>query len=124
VDFVADSLPGADEFEVSVFGPGTGESIVLHLGGGAWAIVDSCRYPPTNDPAPLAYLEQIGVSTSQVEFVFASHWHDDHVQGLAETLEACPRAEFGCSGAYTGHQFEALTLEYPRSIKSAPIQEM
>lgn len=123
MDFLA-GPPSKDEFEVSVFGPGTGEAIVLHLGNGAWGIVDSCRYPRTNEPAPLVYLKSIGVDTSQVRFVFASHWHDDHIQGLAETLDFCPDADFGCSQAYTGPQFEAVILEFPKSIKSAPIQEM
>ena len=96
----------------------------MHLGHGAWGVIDSCRYPQTNEPVPLVYLTRLGIDPQQVRFIFASHWHDDHIQGLAETLEACSDAEFGCSAAYTGPQFEALVLEYPKSIKSAPIQEM
>ncbi len=116
--------PSADQFELSLFGPGKGESLVVHLGQGQWGIIDSCRHPVTNDPVPLTYLDHIGVSTDNVKFIFASHWNDDHTAGLAETLEACPVAEFGCSAAYTGSEFEALAFEYPDEIKSAPIQEM
>lgn len=37
--------PVADELEVSVFGPGVGESVVVHLGHGDWMVVDSCLNP-------------------------------------------------------------------------------
>ena len=45
--------PERSEIEVSLFGPGYGESIVLHLGENLWLIVDSCLDPLTRDPAPL-----------------------------------------------------------------------
>ena len=34
--------PGKNEFEITLFGPGYGESVVLHVGSGAWIVVDSC----------------------------------------------------------------------------------
>jgi hypothetical protein len=43
--------PEADEIEVSVFGPGFGESIVAHLTRGAWITVDSCLDKETLSPA-------------------------------------------------------------------------
>jgi len=36
-----------DELEVSVFGPGYGESLAIHLGLGSWIIIDSCRHNQT-----------------------------------------------------------------------------
>jgi len=42
-----------DEIEVSVFGPGYGESILVHLGAGKWVIVDSCRDNKTGETIPL-----------------------------------------------------------------------
>ncbi len=38
---MADS-PGQDIIEVSIFGPGKGEPILVHLGRNEWIIVDSC----------------------------------------------------------------------------------
>jgi len=34
--------PQPDELEISLFGPGYGESTLVHLGSGNWMIVDSC----------------------------------------------------------------------------------
>ena len=34
--------PRDDEFELTLLGPGYGESIVMHVGDGAWVLVDSC----------------------------------------------------------------------------------
>ena len=36
------SAPSAREIEVSLFGPGYGECVLVHLGEGQWMIVDSC----------------------------------------------------------------------------------
>src|SRR5438067_455186 len=34
--------PDSSELELSVFGPGRGECLVVHLGAGEWMVVDSC----------------------------------------------------------------------------------
>ena len=47
--------PCHDELEVSIFGPGIGESVVVHLGYGDWIVVDSCLNPRTRLPAALEY---------------------------------------------------------------------
>ncbi|MYC69907.1 MAG: hypothetical protein F4X17_04275 [Gemmatimonadetes bacterium] len=52
--------PGDDDFEFTVFGPGYGESIVLHVGNGAWVIIDSC-VDADGRPHALRYLESIGI---------------------------------------------------------------
>jgi len=42
--------PAADEIEVTLFGPGYGEAIAVHLGEGAWLLVDSCIDPESKAP--------------------------------------------------------------------------
>lgn len=90
--------PGSDEVELSAFGPGYGECLVVHLGAGEWMIVDSCV---ANDGLPaLDYLRRIGVDpASDVKLVVATHWHDDHVRGMSELVRACATARFSCPGA-------------------------
>jgi glyoxylase-like metal-dependent hydrolase (beta-lactamase superfamily II) len=74
--------PGESEFEVSVFGPGHGECIVLHVGKGDWVVVDSHRDSETNEPVALRYLQTLGVNSAErVKMVVATHWHDDHMDG-------------------------------------------
>lgn len=92
-------IPASDELELSVFGRGYGEAICVHLGDGEWMLVDSCIDPARRAPAALAYLESIGVPFSQVRVVVATHWHDDHVQGLGAVVEACANATVVCSAA-------------------------
>ena len=104
--------PSADEIEVSVFGPGFGECIVIHVGGGRWVVVDSCIDPPDReDRRPVAerYLRALGVSVEgQVEVIVATHWHDDHIRGMGRLVTVCRNAEFACAHAMTKGQF----LEY------------
>ena len=53
--------PKDNEFELSVFGPGVGECLVVHLGMGKWIIVDSCLDKTGTGPVALEYLNSLGV---------------------------------------------------------------
>jgi len=99
-----DQRPAADEFEVTLLGPGYGESVIVHVGCGAWLLVDSCiggtaalesgaalSSLPEAHPA-LAYLLQLGVDLLDVTYVVATHWHDDHVRGLERLVAHCERS--------------------------------
>jgi beta-lactamase superfamily II metal-dependent hydrolase len=101
--------PSADTFELSIFGPGVGEGMVLHLGGGEWVVVDSCVERATDRPVALSYLEEIGVDAgTAIRLVVATHWHDDHTSGVAEILRAAPSALFVLSASLSSK--EALTI--------------
>ncbi len=52
--------PNPDEIEITVFGPGYGECIVIHAGSGKWFIVDSCL-DMTGLPASIVHLNSLGV---------------------------------------------------------------
>lgn len=104
--------PSANEVEVSVFGPGYGESIVIHIGQDIWFVVDSCIDPVTRYPASLAYFKKIGVDPANVKQVIASHWHDDHIRGLGELFRACINAEFVCSSAIQSREFIEIVRAY------------
>jgi hypothetical protein len=104
-----DDAPAVDEIEVSVFGPGVGESVVVHLGDGEWMIVDSCRERKRRRAAALLYLERIGVDpATQVKTVVATHWDSDHIRALSEVVECCESASFWCSAAVRSTEFDAL----------------
>lgn len=100
--------PNPGELEVSIFGPGFGETVVLHAGGGSWGVVDSCIDPASKEPAALGYLEMLGVPVeSAVRFVVATHWHDDHIRGLGKTFRQSRQAVFACSAAVRSPEIEA-----------------
>lgn len=119
------NLPEPDEIEVSIFGPGFGESVVVHLGLREWLIVDSCLEQSSSSAAPLKYLQRIGVDpATDVRCIIATHWHKDHIQGLAEIVRECPKAKFVCSQALFGREFIALTELWKRQGQSAsPLRE-
>ncbi|HTC90724.1 MAG TPA: MBL fold metallo-hydrolase, partial [Bryobacteraceae bacterium] len=94
--------PAPYELEISVFGPGIGECVVVHIGDGDWIVVDSCIDRKSRRPAALDYLESIQVDiASRIKLVVATHWHDDHIQGLGEILRVAESAKFANSAAYT-----------------------
>lgn len=103
------SKPATDVIEISVFGPGRGESIAVHLGDSRWIIIDSCRTSSKQIPV-LSYLRSLGVDlANDVKLVVASHPHSDHFTGIAEVFEACSSAKFVCAAAMMSSEFIALT---------------
>lgn len=103
--------PSHDEIEVTLMGPGYGESVVVHLGNGEWLIVDSCidTTHPQRPVAPLHYLKKLGVDIEQaVRLIVVSHWDDDHVRGMAEIVEGCPKADFVCSKVFPSENFTSF----------------
>ena len=100
--------PRLDEIEVSLLGPGYGESVVVHLGGGEWMVVDSCT-GRDGEPAALDYLDRIGVDPrSAVRMIVATHWHDDHTRGMARMVEECMSARFCCAAALRDKELLAV----------------
>ncbi len=93
--------PGKDEFELTLFGSGYGECIALHVGDGAWILVDSC-VSTDGTPIALQYLQSIGLDPAQaVRFIVATHWHDDHIRGMSKLVERCCQATFCCASVLT-----------------------
>lgn len=113
-----DTPPKFDEVEVSIFGPGKGESVAVHLGDNEWIIVDSCVDQESKRIPVLDYLRSLGVDPAQsVKLVVGTHAHDDHIAGLAEVLKACVGAKFICSAALTSEEFFCM-LEADADIEA------
>lgn len=101
--------PGADEIEVSLFGPGVGECVVVHIGQGNWLVIDSCTEPGTSEPVALEYLRTIGADLqTQVRLFLVSHWHDDHIRGAAKLLREIQNPLFAASAACSQREFLQL----------------
>lgn len=117
--------PASDEVEVSLFGPGVGECVVVHLGQGDWMVVDSCIERASGRPIALEYLKRLGVDVSKaVKLVVVTHWHDDHISGACDVLRAAQSAEVVCSAALCGDEFYALVATAEGAMmKSSGIAE-
>lgn len=112
--------PEDNEIEVSVFGPGYGECVLLHVGKNNWIIVDSCIFPGDTEPAPLLYLDKMNIDFSKsVKTLIATHWHDDHIRGMGDIFKACKKSDFFCSDALNAMEFSELVKVYG----GAPIAE-
>src|SRR5215472_16409431 len=102
--------PASDVLEVSIFGPGKGECVLVHLGSNLWIIVDSCKDQRNRQVSALTYLDGIGVNAAEaVILVVATHADDDHFSGIADVFDRCESALFVCSEAVTKEEFFALT---------------
>jgi len=104
--------PQPDEVEITVFGPGFGEAIAVHLGEERWMLIDSCIDPNSKKPAGETYLSAIGVSPDRVKSLVASHWHDDHVRGLARLAEIYQAAELNIASTFNDAEARAFLAAY------------
>ena len=107
--------PENDEIEISLFGSGYGESILIHTGNNEWSIIDSCYSKGIEKPSALYYLDQIGVDLSNVKSITATHWDDDHIRGLGKIVEECTNAKFIISAAISDQKFVKLVVDSPLS---------
>ena len=113
----AKTPPERDEIEVSLFGPGYGECILLHIGKGYWVIADSCLNAESK-PSALAYLNSLGIDPAgAVRFVVATHWHDDHIRGMGKLIEICDDATFCCASTLCKKEF----LTAVGAMESGPV---
>lgn len=114
---INNSLPAINQAEISLFGPGIGECIVLHFGQGCWFIIDSCLCPETKQPIALKYLEKIGVDiNTQVKGILITHWHSDHIKGVAELFKACSQAKLYLSNALISKEAFSIVSLYKKDI--------
>ena len=71
-------------------------------------LVDSC-VNNAGAPTALDYLTRLGVDPSNaVRLIVATHWHDDHIRGIAQLVERCAQAKFCCPNAFLGREFLSL----------------
>jgi hypothetical protein len=100
--------PADDILEITVLWPGFGESVVLHIPGFGWGVIDSCVFK--GSCLPLCYLKRLNVD--RLGFVFLSHPHQDHYQGMDDLLNAFPSIEM--VGRYQGNSIEELKRFWTR----------
>lgn len=100
-------------------GGGYGESCVVHLGDDNWIIVDSCEDPITKTPLALDYLTTAGINVAtSVKLILCTHWHDDHILGMAKTLDACKTAKFAFARTLDRKKFlQLVELDYQKLLK-------
>ena len=82
----------------------------MHVGDGAWVLVDSCGR--ADAPAALHYLGTLGIDPADaVKLIVATHWHDDHIRGIAHMASICNTASFCCAAALRAEEFLAAIHE-------------
>ena len=99
---------------------------MIHYGHGEWLIVDSC-VDEAGEPAALLYLKRIGVDVATaVRLIAVTHWHDDHIRGMAKLIRDCRQAEFVCPGAFREKEFLTLVAAFSDGamMRQTGVQEM
>ena len=93
------NAPSSSEIEISIFGRGYGESILIHVGDGNWVLIDSLL-EQDGTPAALRYLSGLGVDPeTAIRSILATHWHDDHVGGISRAYRAATTASLSLPNA-------------------------
>ena len=108
--------PQNDELEISLFGPGVGECVIVHLGHNEWMVVDSCKDAARSQPVALQYLDELGVDIeSDVKLIVVTHWHDDHIDGVSQLVKAAKNARVAISAALQSREFGEFVQLYSKA---------
>jgi len=112
--------PERDEVELAIFGPGYGESIVIHIPKIGWGIVDCCEFGKFSSKIvpPLEYL--IYQNVNNIAFLILTHPHADHFNGMEKIISNyIGKIDRICR--YTGESVRELTAYLThRGIKGNP----
>lgn len=115
--------PKKEESEITLIGTGGGygECVIIKGGENNWIVVDSCINPKTKKSLPIEYLEEVGVNIkNDVKLIICTHWHDDHIKGLADLLDIADNAKFCFAKATDGEKFLLfVSLDYKKASKSS-----
>ena len=105
--------PQADEIEISLFGPGVGECVVVHIGNNEWFVIDSCLESTTKRPVPLVYLDKLNILPhNAIKLIIISHWHSDHIQGASQIFKECTDSIICFSEVFLKEEFLSLVSAY------------
>jgi hypothetical protein len=80
--------------QVSILGRSIGEAIVIRFGDQLQRSILLDSFMSFGRPVSLRYLDHCRVDPDQVVIVAASHWDNDHSDGLAQILRDSPNAQF------------------------------
>jgi beta-lactamase superfamily II metal-dependent hydrolase len=106
--------PLSNEIEVSVFGRGFGESVLVHVGDGLWILVDSLL-DQDGTSAPIRYLTDLAVDISKgLRLILATHWHDDHIGGISAAYRDAPDAVLAMPQAMSALEMKAFIRDAAR----------
>ncbi|MBX3429849.1 MAG: hypothetical protein KF779_09725 [Hyphomonadaceae bacterium] len=78
------------------------------------------------ESVPLTYLQTLNVDLARdVKLLVASHWHDDHIKGLAQLYERCSAADIAFSVVMLKDEFHAYFVEQePNGKAKSGIKEI
>lgn len=112
--------PKNNEFELTFFGPGFGESIIVHIPGIGWGVIDSCEFKLAYQKyvPPLEYL--ILQNARNLTFLILTHPHEDHFAGMEQIIDNY-LGKIGRVCRYSGDGTRELTAYlHNRGIKGRP----
>ena len=78
---------GKNQIELSVFGNGFGECIVIIINSEEVLIIDSFL-GESGKPIALEYLDIMGIDYSKIKALAITHWHTDHIKGAADIIKS------------------------------------
>ena len=113
-----------DQLSVVVFGPGFGESIVMHAPPGEWLIVDSLVDPVASSPVDPANsanpaIKLLHEHQAEPSALLFKHPHEDHAAGFDALVERWASAKIGYLSEHISLVGDRLTHpDFERSLRT------
>jgi len=96
------------ELEMHVFGASLGESVVLRLPSGDWAVIDCFAGAPNDSSTNPVHRFLSSMAVKQLEFLCLTHPHEDHFMGMSRLVRDFDIKAFWGFGGLHPPDFELL----------------
>lgn len=84
-------------------------------------VVDSCTASGEKSSIALNYLSSLGISYDAVKLILITHFHDDHIRGMADLIDSCPNATICVSDALVQSEAIAYVQAHAQSNAFADV---
>lgn len=100
---------GKKDKEIVIFGKGYGESILLHLSGHKYILIDTFNNNETGNAIACDYLKSVGLSSNNIIGFVCTHWDNDHCRGLSKLIKSqCNKPDVYIPGIFDVKMIEYL----------------
>lgn len=104
---------------LTIIGASPGESAIVQFDDGSVLTIDSCGREGKN--YTIDNMNRLGIDFSAVKYNIITHFHDDHIKGVADLIAACPGSKVVIPDAWTKDVFRYFVASQSEEVNLSAV---